>query len=177
MCNSRIFNFLFFKISNTGLFWSKITIFIIKITIKLLLHTKYKWNNPNWGRLSLKIQNFIFLPFLAAQNASHTQTMKYRSRVQFHCKFLFLFFEMLVTMSSIRINNNWNYQNLLIMQYWQTLKGLPNWETLKGLPNDKQQKVRFFLCKLVTLILFGTMSQNFMKIMAVVFELYGKVCE
>ena len=30
-----------------------------------------------------KLQNFTFLPFLAAQNSSHTQTFKYMSRAQF----------------------------------------------------------------------------------------------
>ena len=49
-----IFDFLFFKISDIGLLWSKTTIFIIEITLKLLLHTKYGWNNLNWGRLGLK---------------------------------------------------------------------------------------------------------------------------
>ena len=56
-----------------------------------------------------KIQNFTFLTFLAAQNSSHTQTFKYMSRVQFSSYF-FLFLQMLVTMSYIRINKNWNYQ-------------------------------------------------------------------
>ena len=41
------------KMIDIGLFWSNITIFIIKITVKQLLLTKYGWNNPNWGRLGL----------------------------------------------------------------------------------------------------------------------------
>ena len=51
---------LFFQKCDIGLLWSKITIFIIEITIKLLLHTKYGWNNPNWGRLSLKNSKLHF---------------------------------------------------------------------------------------------------------------------
>ena len=34
------------------------------------------------------------------------------SRAQFSLEFEFFFFEMLVTMSSITINNNWNYQKI-----------------------------------------------------------------
>ena len=51
MCNLwisdfLIFDFLIFKYSNIGVLWSQITIFIIEITLKLLLHTKY-------GRITL----------------------------------------------------------------------------------------------------------------------------
>ena len=49
-----IFYFFIFKYSDIGLVWSKITIFIIEITLKLLVHKKYGWNNPNWGRLGQK---------------------------------------------------------------------------------------------------------------------------
>ena len=59
----RIFEFwifYFFKISDIGLLWSKITIFIIEITLKLICHTKFGWNNPNWGRLSLKSSKLHF---------------------------------------------------------------------------------------------------------------------
>ena len=54
--------FIIFKYNNIDLLWSKITIFIIEIILKLFLHTKYRWNNPNWGRFG------DFFPFLAAQN-------------------------------------------------------------------------------------------------------------
>ena len=54
------FRFLVFQKHDIGLLWSKITIFIIEITVKLLLHTKYGWNNPNWGRLSLKNSKLHF---------------------------------------------------------------------------------------------------------------------
>ena len=55
MNNKRaIYEFFIFKCSDIGLLCSKITIFIIEITQKLLLLTKYGWNNPNWGRLGLK---------------------------------------------------------------------------------------------------------------------------
>ena len=46
--------------SDIGLHCSKITIFIIEIALELLLHTKYGWNNPNWGRLGLKSLNLHF---------------------------------------------------------------------------------------------------------------------
>ena len=70
MCNLqisdfRIFNFSIFKISIIGLLWSKITIFIIEITLKLFLHSKYGWNNPNSGRLGLKCPKLQFLPALS----------------------------------------------------------------------------------------------------------------
>ena len=41
MYNFRIFYNFIFKISDIGLLWSKITIFIIEITLKLVLDTKY----------------------------------------------------------------------------------------------------------------------------------------
>ena len=43
----EIFIFIFSKIGDIALLWSKITIFIIEITLKQLLLTKYGWNNPN----------------------------------------------------------------------------------------------------------------------------------
>ena len=68
-----IIYFLVFKISQIGLFSSKITIFIIEIFLKLHLHTKYGWNNRNSRRLSLKRQSLNFLLFLAAQKfIAHT---------------------------------------------------------------------------------------------------------
>ena len=56
-----------------------------------------------------KVQNFIFCHFWQLKNLSHTQTFKYMSRINYHRTFFF-WGEMLITMSSIRINNNWNYQ-------------------------------------------------------------------
>ena len=53
-------DFLFFKISDIGLLWSKITIFIIEITLKQVLDTKSGWNNSNWGRLGLKSSKLHF---------------------------------------------------------------------------------------------------------------------
>ena len=67
------FRFFYFQNSDIGLLWSKITIFIIEIYLKLHLHTKYGWNNPNWGRLGLKSLKLHFLSFLAAQKlVAHT---------------------------------------------------------------------------------------------------------
>ena len=54
------FYFFIFKYTNIGLLWSKITIFIIEITLKLLLLKKYGWNNPNWGRLGLECPKLHF---------------------------------------------------------------------------------------------------------------------
>ena len=109
-----IFYFSIFKISNIGLRWSKITIVIIAISLKLHLHTKYLWNNPNSLRLGLKSHKVHFLLFLAAQKFIAC------TNIQIHiiCSIFIVnwfFWKMLVTMSSIRINNNWNYQKTLII--------------------------------------------------------------
>ena len=61
--NVQFTNFWIFEFSKCCqicLFWSKITIIIIEISIKLYLHTKYRWNNPNSLRLGLKNQKNIF---------------------------------------------------------------------------------------------------------------------
>ena len=96
------------KISDIGLLWSKITIFIIEITLKLYLHTKYGWNNPNWGRLGLISPK---LHFLGLSGSSKFTTY---TNIQIHVTgsifFVIWFFLILLTMSSIRINNNWNYK-------------------------------------------------------------------
>ena len=39
-----------------------------------------------------KVQSFTFLPFLVAQNLSHTQTFKYMSQAQFSLLLLLFFF-------------------------------------------------------------------------------------
>ena len=113
-CIFEIMIFFIFKYSDSGLFWSKITIFVIEITLKLLLHTKYGWKNPNWGRLGLK--NPQLHSFWHFWQLKIHRKYKHSNKCQafnFQRKLL-LFFEMLLTMSSIRINNNWKYQNLLI---------------------------------------------------------------
>ena len=112
------FKFFIFKYSYIGLLWSKITIFIIEITLKLPLLSKYGWNNPNWGRLGLKNpKRHVFCHFWQLKiHRIHKHWNTCRA-FNFHQHF-FSFFEMLVTMSSIRINNNWNYQNLLITTEW-----------------------------------------------------------
>ena len=104
------YRFLFFKISKICSFWSKITIFIIEISLKLLLRIKYGWNNPDSHRLGLKNQKW------QPKNSSHTQTFKYISQAQFSW-YTDFWGEMLLIMSSIRINNNWNYQNNHLFQY------------------------------------------------------------
>ena len=84
------------------------------MTLKPLLHTKYGWNNPNWGRLGLKCPKLHFLAISGSSKIiAYTNIQIHVTRSIFIVNWFF-FFEMLVTMSSIRINNNWNYQNLLI---------------------------------------------------------------
>ena len=68
------------------LLWSKITIFIIEISLKLHLHKNTGWNNYNSHKFGLKSQKFNFLTFLGAQKSSHTKTFKYISRAQFSSK-------------------------------------------------------------------------------------------
>ena len=98
---------MFFKISQIGIFWSKITIFSIEISLKLPFHTKYGWNKPNSCRLGLKSPKLKILLFFAVQILLHAQTFKYMSRAPFS-SYIDFFFEMFITISSIRINNNWN---------------------------------------------------------------------
>ena len=54
------YDYIFSKMSDIALLWSQITIFIIEITLKQLLHKKYGWNNPNWGGWAWKVQSFTF---------------------------------------------------------------------------------------------------------------------
>ena len=111
--NFRFLNFFIFKYSDIVLLWSKITNFIIEITLKLLLHKKYGLNNPNWGRLGLKSPKLHFFAISESSKIiSYTNIQIHVTRSIFIINwYVFL---MLVTMSSIRINNNLNYQNLLI---------------------------------------------------------------
>ena len=103
---SQMLYFLFFKISQISLFWSQITIFIIEISLKLHLQTKYGWNNANSHRLCLKSQKLHFLLFLAAQKfTAHTNIQIHVTVSIFILNWFF--FQMLVTMSSVRINKNW----------------------------------------------------------------------
>ena len=112
MYKLRIFEFLFFKISQIGLFWSKIIIFIIEISLKLHLHTKYGWNNPNWRWLGLKSPKFNLLPFLAAQKfIPHTNI---RIHVTSSIFIVTWFFLNARNNDRTRINNNLNYQKMPI---------------------------------------------------------------
>ena len=127
MCNLQIldfwiFDFSFFKISDIGILWSKITIFIIEISLKLYLLTKYGWNNPNSCRLGLKSPKLNFLPFLAAQKfIAHTN-------IQIHARdAIFIingFFLNACNNVLIRINNNWNYKKMqIIVVQWDHTGG------------------------------------------------------
>ena len=120
----QIFDFSIFKISNIGLLWSQITIFIIEISLKLHLHRKNGWNNPNSHRFCLKSWKSNIWPFLAAQNfIAHTNIQIHVTGSIFIVNWFFL---MLVTMSSIRINNNWNYQKMLITETMIPLRAKKN---------------------------------------------------
>ena len=131
----RIFEFLFFffKISDIGLFRSKITIFIIEITLKLLLHTKYGWNNPNWGRLGLKTPKLQFFAISASSKFIAYTNIQIQVMGSIFIVIWF-FFEMLVTMFSIRINNNWKVQKTPI--YDSTI---PLWILIDGRFNQLTQ--------------------------------------
>ena len=101
------FNFFYFQILHIGLLWSKITSFIIQISLKLHLHTS-GWNNPNWGRLGLKSPKFQFFLFLTAQKFIANTNIQIHFTLSIFTAIFFV--KMLVTMPSIRINDNWNYQ-------------------------------------------------------------------
>ena len=77
------FWFFVLKIRKIYLFWSKITIFIIEISLKPHLCTKYGLNNLNSHRLAWKVKNLIFYYFWQLKNSSHTETFKSMSRAQF----------------------------------------------------------------------------------------------
>ena len=122
-----ILDFLFFKFTKWALFWSKISIFSIEISLELHLHTKYGWNNPNSCWLGLKSQKLYFLPFLAAQKFIIYTNIQIMSRAQFSLDF-FLFL-VLVTMLSIRINYNWTLFTDPVL--CQTDQGSLGWMVVK----------------------------------------------
>ena len=64
--------FYFWHIGDIGILWSQITIFIIEITLKLLLHTKYGGNNPNWARLGVKSKTSLFWYFWQLKIIAYT---------------------------------------------------------------------------------------------------------
>ena len=75
MCNIQIwvfliFNFFIFKIS------SKIAIFIIEISIKVHLHSKYGWNNPHSHRLGLKNTKISFFAISGSWKIYHTHDIQ-----------------------------------------------------------------------------------------------------
>ena len=87
-----MFEFLIFgfiKISQICLFWAKITIIIIEIYIKLILHTKYNEITLIHTGVACKVSNFIFCHFSQLKNSLYTQTFKYMPRAPFHLKDIF----------------------------------------------------------------------------------------
>ena len=58
-----------------------------------------------------KVQSFTFWSSGSSKFIAYTKNSNICHRLNFHRNSIF-FFEMLVTMSSITINNNWNYQKL-----------------------------------------------------------------
>ena len=119
----QIFNFFIFKYSDIGLLWSKITIFIIEKSLKLHYIQNTGWDNPNSHRLGLKSPKFHFLPFLGAQKFIAYTNIQIHVTCSIFIVNCFLFLEMLVSMSSIRSNNNWNYQKMIITASTVPLRG------------------------------------------------------
>ena len=79
----------------------KITIFILEISLKLHLHTKYGWNNPNSRRFGLESPKLHFLPFLAARKfIAH-------NNIQIHVTSWFF----IVNWFFVNASNNSLYQN------------------------------------------------------------------
>ena len=99
--------------SDIGLLWSKITILIIEITLELLLHTKYGWNTPNWGRLGLKSPKLHFFAISGSSKfIAYTNIQIYFTGSIMHA-----------TMYSITVNNYWKIQKTLIYGSTIPLKG------------------------------------------------------
>ena len=85
--NSRFF---YFQIKRYWLTLIKNSIFIVEITLKLLLHTKYGWNNPNWGRLGLKSEKLHFFAISGSSKfISHKHSNIWHG-LNFHCNSIFL---------------------------------------------------------------------------------------
>ena len=91
--------------SDIGLLWSKITIFIIEITLELLLPTKYGWNNPNWGRLGLKSPKLHFFGISGSLKLIAYTNIQIYVTGSIFIVIIILFFLMHATMSSITVNN------------------------------------------------------------------------
>ena len=104
------FDLIFSKMIDIGLFWSKITIIIIEITVKQLLLTKYGWNNPNWGRLGLTNPKLHFYDISGSSKFIVNINVQINVTRSIFIINIFFWGDMLVTMSSIGINNNWKYQ-------------------------------------------------------------------
>ena len=85
-----IFDFFIFKYRDIGLLSSKITIFIIEITLKLLLQKKYGWNNPNWGGLGRKCPKLhIFAISGSSKIITYTNIQILCHAFNFHSKLIF----------------------------------------------------------------------------------------
>ena len=116
------------KMSDIGLLWSKITIFIIEITLKQLLLTKYGWNN--WGRLGLKNPKLHFFDISGSSKFIVNINVQINVTHSIFIRFRFFFIEMLVTMSSITINNYWNYEQTANYRRTFPLRGLLGWKKI-----------------------------------------------
>ena len=95
------------KICDIGLLWSKITIFIIEITLKLILHTKYGWNNPNWGWLGLKSPKLNFFAIsVSSKFITYTNIQLHVTGSIFHHNLIF--FKQCHLLESITIEKSKN---------------------------------------------------------------------
>ena len=109
MCNVWILDFFIFQISDIGLLWSKIALFIIEISLKLHTFTfiivdEITQTHTGWA---WKVLNFIFCHFWELKNLLQHKHSNSCHALNFHRKLIF--FKTFIRMVSIRINNNWNY--------------------------------------------------------------------
>ena len=71
-------------------FFLLITIFIIEISLKLHLHTKYGWNNPNSHRFGLKSQKLNFFGISSSSKIHPTHKHSNTCHgLNFHRKLIF----------------------------------------------------------------------------------------
>ena len=83
------FRYFIFKYSDIGLLWSQITIFIIEIILKLLLHKKYGWITLTEAGWAWKFQNFTFCHFWELKNHRMHKHSTSCHAFNFHRKLIF----------------------------------------------------------------------------------------
>ena len=103
-----IFYSRFFKISQIVLFWAKITIIIIEISLKAILHGKYWWNNTNSHRFGLKSQQLHFLAFLIAQKCIIHAYIEIQATGSIFIFKIYIFLNMDDSIGVTSMNRRWN---------------------------------------------------------------------